>query len=142
MDGLRFNDLLHHVPVTVGVGYGYLGFVSSLDDIEVWFTPKDCQAIVDLLERALNNPTAGKTESHGFDNSGGDEGTERACFCTLEQPSGIEMTLTSGLHDDEGKTQSGVSAMSICISRDDAKTLAGALKLQLANLRNSRSRDS
>jgi len=137
MDGLRFNDLLHRVPVTVGVGYGYLGFVSSLDDIEVWFTPKDCQAIADLLERALNNPTPGKTASHGFHNNGGDEGTERASFCTREQLSGIEMTLASGLKDDEGNPRPGTSTMSICISREDTKMLADALKVQLANLRNS-----
>jgi hypothetical protein len=136
MDGLRFNDLLHGVPVSIGIGYGYLGFVSSLDDIEVWFTPTDCQTIAHLLERTLSKATAGQTASHEFDNHG-DEGTERACFSVREQPSGIEMTLASGLKDDESKTQPNASTMSICISTENAKMLADALNEQLVNLRNS-----
>jgi len=138
MDGLRFNDLLQHVPVTIGIGYGYLGFVSNLDDIEVWFAPRDCQGIVDLLERALSKGAVGKAASHEFDNTGGDEGTEQASFSVREQPSGIEMTLASGLKDEKGETRLGESTMSICISKEDAKMLADALKVQLANLSNSR----
>jgi hypothetical protein len=139
MNGLRFNDLLHRVPVTVGVDYGYLGFVSSLDDIEVWFTPKDCQAIVDLIDSALNNPTADKAASYGFDNSGGDEGTERASFGVREQASGIEMTLTSGLEDEEDEAQAGASAMSIVLSREDARTVADTLKVRLASVKSASS---
>lgn len=139
MDGLRFNDLLHHVPVSIGIGYGYLGFVSNIDDIEVSFTPTDCKSIVDLLEEVLSKAGSGKTGTHKFGNRGGDEGIERASFSIRELPTGIEMTLTSGLKDDENNAQTMASTMSICISKEDAKLLSDALAEQLVNLRNSSS---
>ncbi|MFC5864328.1 hypothetical protein ACFPT7_18625 [Acidicapsa dinghuensis] len=123
MNGLRFDDIERMVPVSIGFGIGYLGFVSSLDDIEVWFQLTDFQGILATLEKGLASNVHEGRLFYRFDNRGGDDGSERAAFLVREHFDGIEITLVSGLEESDDLSGLEMGGMSVCISKSDARTL-------------------
>jgi hypothetical protein len=129
MDGFRFYDLKRTTQVGVYFSEVALAFSEAMEDIEVEFTREDGHAILAILELILaaKGNTAGTVYRpcliHRFRNL--DEGSD-AAFRVREHLGGVEMTLVRSLKKTKDLTASEIGGMSVCISRDDARTLTDA----------------
>jgi hypothetical protein len=129
MDGFRFNDLERMTFVGIYFSAVSCAFSEAVEDIEVTFIPEDGQAFVALLEQILVSQQSGSGQTHEgqlvhrFKNLDGDE---EAAFLVCERLGGIKMTLVSGVEGTDNLSGSELGGMSVCISREDTRTLTDA----------------
>jgi hypothetical protein len=134
MDGFRFDDLKRTTEVGIYFSEVALAFSEAMEDIEVEFTKADGHAILTILrrvlalEQGLTNTDGQGCLIHRFRNL--DEGND-AAFLARENLGGVEMTLVRGLKEIKDTKASEVGGMSVCISKEDARTLTDAYSILL-----------
>ena len=137
----RTVDLQSGRCIRIFPGGCYWAFVEEgYGDFEISFKPEDGQAILALLEQVLASKSStassasGEFPVHRFINQDGGEG---AAFLVRERLSGIEITFVDELDDADDPTRPDAGAMSVCISRAEARTLTDTFIGQLKVLADS-----
>jgi hypothetical protein len=138
MPQMLFDDLQTKRKVGITLGGTFCGFYEKADDTEVVFRLEEGHAILALLEKSLASYRVGTVDDlgehilvHRFRNLDGVD--EAAAFLIRKKLGGIELTVMSGLDEDDDLaewTEGG--GMSVCISTDDARTLVNAFSSELS----------
>lgn len=136
MPQLVFDDLERKRQVGISLGGTFCGFYEKIDDTEVVFRLEDGYAILALLIKSLDSEQTETGDSkpanfliHRFRNLDGVD--EAAAFLIRRHLGGMELTVVSGLEENDDLSNFEGGGMSICISTADAKTLANELFREL-----------